>query len=357
MIPVGFCVDLETTIAGRIPDNIRPRGKKRFETRIIEIGAVHWKDPQQQFKCLVNPIPQHSVLKKPDDLFSLLRSMHQKPDATLNFWSTVLVKRHSLNNKMFLHDEPPEIWRNRTITNRAKDFIRWHNSPNTGPEFKTEKQALRELIQFTRAEPTWLAHNGRSFDFKVLEGCAERTKNVIPNAFNMVDTLPLFRKHLPGHDSYSQPKLYAAVFGRKYNAHVAIDDAKALAELCSHTESKTPVLKPSRVPMRVPPRVPMRVPMRLTFEKKNPTRLKIPTHLKNPTRLKIPMRLTFGKKSGEQSVRSLRGVGPKTESALAALDITTIGQLKNKFDEHGVKWLKKVVPTGVRWRTIVSALV
>ena len=56
MIPVGFCVDLETTIAGRIPDNIRPRGKKRFETRIIEIGAVHCKDPQQQFKCLVNPI-------------------------------------------------------------------------------------------------------------------------------------------------------------------------------------------------------------------------------------------------------------------------------------------------------------
>jgi len=28
-IPVGFCVDLETTIAGRISDTIRPPGQKK----------------------------------------------------------------------------------------------------------------------------------------------------------------------------------------------------------------------------------------------------------------------------------------------------------------------------------------
>ena len=361
MIPVGFCIDLETTIAGRIPDNIRPAGQKRFETRIIEIGAVHWKDRRRQFKCLVNPIPKHSLLKNPEDLFSLLRSMHQKPDATLDFWSSVLVKRNSLNNNMFLHDEPPEIWRNRTVTNRAKDFIRWYNNPDIGPTFKTENQALNELIQFTRAEPTWLAHNGRSFDFKVLEGCAERTNTVIPNAFNMVDTLHLFRKHLPGHGSYSQPKLYAKIFQRNYNAHVAIDDAKALAELCAYTDSKLqsslkiPMKTPMKIPMKIPMKTPMKIPMKTPME----FPLKIPMDLTFVKRTsvkihsKIPMERTFVK---GKPVRSLRGIGPKTELALMALNITTVEQLKNNYNKHGVTWLRANVPKGVRWRVIIAGL-
>lgn len=346
-IPIGFCVDLETTIAGRISDTIRPPGQKRFETRIIEIGAVHWKHNQKQFKCLVNPIPKHSVLKNPEDLFSLLRSMHQKPDATLNFWSTVLVKRNSLNNKMFLHSEPPEVWRNRTIVNRAKDFIRWHNNPSIGPQFKTESQALQELIQFTRSEPTWLAHNGNSFDFKVLQGCAERTKNIIPKNINMVDTLKLFRQYIPGYKSYSQPKLYAEIFKRNYNAHVAIDDAKALAELCVHVNQDTinqPIKKP---------------------QKSQKPQKHIKKFFNNKKHLKKQMDLTFRKKPSvlcetvhmTAPVRLLRGIGPKTETALAALNIRTIDQLKNTYNINGVNWLKKIVPKGASWRVIVSSLV
>lgn len=328
-IPVGFCIDLETTIADRIPDTVRPPGQKRFETRIIEIGAVHWKNREKQFKCLVNPIPKHLVLKNPQDLFSLLRSMHQKPDATLNFWSTVLLKRKSLTNKMFIDDEPPKVWRNRTITNRARDFIRWHNNPSIGPEFKTESQALKELIQFTRSEPTWLAHNGASFDFKVLQGCAERTKNIIPTNIQMIDTLKIFRQYIPGYKSYSQPKLYAEIFKRNYNAHVAIDDAKALAELCVYVNNAKPTL----------------------FEKKD-KRL-------NKTKLvKKQMNLTFEKKSNalEKGVRLLRGVGPKTETALAAINITTIQELKRKYHAGGIMWLKNAVPKGTKWRVIVSSL-
>ena len=368
-IPVGFCVDLETTIAGRISDTIRPPGQKRFETRIIEIGAVHWKHNQKQFKCLVNPIPKHSVLKKPEDLFSLLRSMHQKPDATLNFWSTVLVKRNSLNNKMFLHNEPPEVWRNRTIVNRAKDFIRWHNDPSLGPQFKTESQALQELIHFTRSEPTWLAHNGNSFDFKVLQGCAERTKNIIPKNIQMVDTLKLFRQYIPGYKSYSQPKLYAEIFKRNYNAHVAIDDAKALAELCVHVNQDTINQPIKKQPIKKQP-----IKKQLIFDKKNVKKVfNNKKHLKK--HLKKQMDLTFRKFEPHSPVRllrgiglktehvtappvrSLRGIGPKTETALAALNIRTIDQLKNTYNINGVNWLKKIVPIGASWRVIVSSLV
>jgi len=333
IIPDGFCVDLETTIAGRIPDTVRPPGQKRFETRIIEIGAVHWKNNRKQFKCLVNPLPKNVVLKVPNDLFSLLRSMHQKPDATLNFWSTVLVKRESLNNKMFLHDEPPEVWRRRTITNRAKDFIRWYNNPSIGPDFKTESQALQELIQFTRSEPTWLAHNGNSFDFKVLQGCAERTKNSIPKNITMLDTLKLFRQYIPGYKSYSQPKLYAEIFQRNYNAHVAIDDAKALAELCVHVNDK------------------------VKHKAKHQPKKNVKSFLNKKRHLKKQMDLTFEKlETSSEPVRLLRGVGPKTETALAALNIRTIVQLKNTYNLNGVIWLKKVVPRGASWRVIVSSL-
>jgi DNA polymerase III epsilon subunit-like protein len=338
----GFCIDLETTIAGRIPDTIRPSGQKRFETRIIEIGAVHWKNNQKLFKCLVNPIPKCSVLKTPEELFALLRSMHQKPDATLNFWSTVLVKRKSLDRKMFLHDEPPEIWRNRTIINRAKDFIRWHNNPSIGPDFKTESHALQELIQFTRSEPTWLAHNGNSFDFKVLQGCAERTKNIIPKNVNMIDTLKLFRQHIPGYKSYSQPKLYAEIFQRNYNAHVAIDDAKALAELCVHVNEKV-----------------KGQPLKKELDKKSVKKV-----LNKTRHIKKQMDLTFRKfetphiisPSDSKSVRLLRGIGPKTESILTALNIRTIDQLKNEYNINGVDWLKRIVPRGASWRVIVSSL-
>jgi hypothetical protein len=33
---------------------------------------------------------------------------------------------------------------------------------------------------------------------------------------------------IPGYASYSQPKLYGDIFGQKYNAHVALDDALVL---------------------------------------------------------------------------------------------------------------------------------
>lgn len=354
MIPEGFCVDLETTIAGRIPDNIRPAGQKRFETRIIEIGAVHWKKTQLQFQCLVNPLPENSVLSTPNDLFTLLRSMFQKPDATIDFWSSVLVKRKSVTSSMFLYPETPEIWRRRTTFNRAKDFIRWYNKPSLGPVFKTEKQALQELIAFTKQHPVWLAHNGKSFDYKVLDGCAERTKLIIPANITKVDTLRLFRQYLPGHVSYSQPKLYVDIFKRNYNAHVAIDDARALAELCMYT---TTVCQTQQVGRKQVGRKLVinskqvgRKAMALTFTKKKQMVL---------TGRKA-MALTFVKKkhiaSTGQSVRSLHGVGPKTENAFDKIGIKTIRQLKDNLDTKGVTWLRSILPQRVQWKVILKSV-
>ena len=335
MFQTGFCVDLETTIASKVPDTVRPKGQKRFETRIIEVGAVHVSDITRKWGCLVNPLSRDVRLKTPEDLFGVLRGMYQRPDATINFWSKVLVQRRSVTSAMFLKDEPPEVWLNRTTTNRAKDFVRWHNRPELGPTFVTEAEALRGLLKFTRQEPTWYAHNGRSFDFKILKGCGLRTGIVY--TVEEIDTLREFRKRLPGHKSYSQPILYRKLFQRGYNAHVAIDDAVALSELCAFVHAQKTPARDTPAPRDTPARS-----------------LLLPV-----TRIKKAMRLTFVKKaSGKENkpVTALRGIGPKTSQALSRENIFTCAQLKAHFDTHGVEWLRKAVPKGVRWRVVAHSL-
>jgi len=220
--------NLKTTIAGKISDAIRLAGFKRYETRIIEIGACHWRDTSRRFMRLVNPVTV--PLTSGAALMQHLQDIHQKPVPTLNFWSKVLVNRNSVDRTMFSKEEDPAVWLVRNPERRAEDFVRWFNGAH-GPEFVSETDALRDLLAWTGDHP-WLAHNGNSFDFKVLQGCAERTGLPITDTIKFHDTLKLFRKHIPGHKSYSQPKIYEAIFSEKYNAHVAIDDSLALARLC-----------------------------------------------------------------------------------------------------------------------------
>lgn len=325
MFQTGFCIDLETTIASRVPDTVRPKGQKRLETRIIEIGAVHVSDITHKWGCLVNPLPRNMRIVTPHDLFQALRDIYQRPDATINFWSKVLVRRRSVTSKMFLKDEPPEVWLNRTTTNRAKDFVRWHNQPELGPKFVTEAEALHGLIQFTKQQPTWYAHNGRSFDFKILKGCSLRTG--IDYTVEEIDTLHAFRKYLSGYKSYSQPILYRELFGRRYNAHVAIDDATALSEICSFVQKQTSLLKQP-----------------------------VTSAQKVASPAKKAMNLTFRKKTCGKPITALRGIGPKTCEALSAANIFTCAQLKSKFDKHGVVWLRKTLPKGVRWRVVAHSI-
>ena len=336
MFTTGYCIDLETTIASKIPDKVRPKGEKRFETRIIEIGAVH-VTKGRQWGCLVNPLPPGAMLSTPSDLFALLRGMYQKPDATIDFWSSVLVKRKSLRADMFLENEPPLVWSNRTTVNRAKDFVRWHNNPSLGPSFVSERKALQQLVEFTKDQPTWYAHNGRSFDFKVLKGCGQRCN--LQYTVKEIDTLYEFRTRLPGYKSYSQPILYKALFNQSYNAHVAIDDALALKRLCAYAVGSQG----------------SRPPTSRTTPRTTPTS-------RTTVKGKRTMQLTFKKGSLGPNVTNgpvvtkLRGVGPKTSKVLASEGIYTIKQFKVRFDNGGVPWLRKILPKGVRWRVVAHSV-
>ena len=339
MIPSGICVDLETTIAGKVPDTVQPPGQKRYETRIIEIGAVEWKNPSRTFGCLVNPIPADAAIDSVDDLFAWLTKHHQKPSATLNFFFFVLVKRKSVLRTMFQHEEDPLVWLNRTVRNRAVDFVHWHNHPDDGPGFVTEEVGLRKLLAFG-AGKDWLAHNGKSFDYKVLQGCAVRTGLPIPSSINQHDTLHLFRKCIPGHVSYSQPKLYSALFNENYNAHVAIDDAKALTRLCQHV---------TRLCQHTTP----------THTTKHTNK-----HTNKSSHKKMDLQFTRKnqKKIGKTVAKTskliqVKGIGPKSVAALTLLNITSVPELQEKLKKHGSEWLRDHLPFGVNWKKVSKEII
>tara|TARA_B110000091_G_scaffold7119_2_gene6927 strand:+ start:12009 stop:13190 length:1182 start_codon:yes stop_codon:yes gene_type:complete len=373
-IPDGICVDLETTIAGKIPDSARPKGQKRYETRLLEVGAVLWRDPTQTFGCLVNPIPSETTLQSREDLFHWLRSNYQKPEVTINFWSRVLVKRDSLTSDMFRRKEAPLVWLGRTAKDKALDFVHWHTHPSDGPDFVTESQALKGLIAFGSGRD-WLAHNGKSFDYKVLEGCAQRTGFPIPASVKQHDTLFLFRKMLPGHKSYSQPRLYSALFGQTYNAHVAIDDAKALAHICRHAagvETRTPrapkkaassprpTLVQSSTTEKAPSPACARVPMQLAFQVRRPRATPLNPPLIGPARTRlahVPSKtLTRVAHVPPKTLRHIKGIGPKSVAALAALSITTVAGLKEQVNLHGAEWIRDNLPFGVNWRVVSKTI-
>lgn len=341
-IPEGICVDLETCFASRIPDDIRPKGKKRLETRLLEIGATCWHKQAPEYQVLVNPL--HGIpLQTPEDMFSAFRNMYQRPDATINFWSRVLSRRENTLTPAMCNGMDPQIWERCTVRNKAKDFIRWFNHPELGPDFKTEKEALDGLLEYTeeRGETTWLAHNGLSFDFKILEGAAERSKTSI-SSIEQADTLRLFKKKFNLEKklnveklSYSQPKLYASLGLGMYNAHVAIDDARALAKICQKLS------KPAKQTNKSDE-------TKTTFcQIINTQKIRRQTN-KN----KIRKAMT----SLNQPVMKLKGIGPKSRDILARHNIRTISDLNNQFNSKGVEWLRRTLPCGVRWRMVTQSL-
>jgi len=342
----GICLDLETTIAGKCGHRIP--GTKRYETRITEIGCVNWQNTEETFGHLVNPVPATVKLENGKSLMKWLKNNYQKPAPTINFWAKVLTNRGSLTSKMFIKPEPPEIWNRMTAINKANDFARWHNTPGIGPQMLTEKDALQELFAFT-AGRAWIAHNGNSFDYKVLQGCALRTGVAIPNTIVKHDSLKIFKKMIPGHKSYSQPKLYSAIFKREYNAHVAIADAKALTELCRYVANKQSTNKvPQSTQMKVlqgtpatPKRVPKKKPMELTFG--NSTRTK-----------KISLQKNYNVQKITKLIQ-IRGIGPKSITALSTVGVFTILQLKQKVKTNR-NWLKNTLPFGVNHKKIAVEL-
>ena len=252
--------DLETTFL--------QKGQKRSAQSLLEIAL---KTADKHYQRLVNPCSTYST---GEELIQNLEEMKQHPEATLRFWSKLLVekkclpsnikraqintqadaiskllvrsdlaKKHSKDSNYNIYKWLYALEKHNDMTAMAEMYVKKYNIQQRpkSPIFVTTKEALTGALVFG-IDHTWIAHNGKSFDMPIVKGNCQR--NDIKCEVEFEDSLHMFRRNIKT-DSYSQPLLYRSIFGKGYKAHHALDDAKALYELLEHVakEKNTEVLE------------------------------------------------------------------------------------------------------------------
>ena len=240
--------DLETTFL--------QKGQKRPSQRIIEIGMY---TSGKQFQRMINPCEKYAT---GDELIQSLDNMKQAPDATLRFWTKLLVGKKALPthlkrqntlkqadaiSKLLVRSDiakdqhaisdkyTPQQWlyaleEHHDKVNVAQQYLDKYEAKETPKSllFHTTKSVLTEALSFGE-KLTWVAHNGKSFDMPIVLGNCDRC-NLVPDSIRFEDSLPMLRRKL-SLPSYSQPLVYKSLFSSSYKAHHALEDAKALHKI------------------------------------------------------------------------------------------------------------------------------
>ena len=72
----------------------------------------------------------------------------------------------------------------------------------------------------------------------------------------------------------------------------------------------------------------------------------------------VPHRQSLvGRKCIPVTLRQIKGIGPKSVAALAAVSVTSVAQLKKKVEAHGEEWLRENLPFGVKWREVSRMII
>ena len=180
------------------------KGYKRKDTQLFEIGMVYGR---KTFQCMVNPVGDKPPMRT-------LESLGQHPAKPIRFWTKLLSEKGYLNTAV--RRLPPE-----EQSQRIAKVIRHE-------DFLTPEDAIRRAHAFGKGK-LWIAHNGKSFDEKIICGHLKRFQ--IVHNIQFEDSLHILRK-LIDLPSYSQPKVYKALFKTTYKAHHALEDARALQRIC-----------------------------------------------------------------------------------------------------------------------------
>ena len=295
-----LCYDLEACFL--------KKGCKRGDTKILEIAFT---SGVKSYQRLVNPLTKYQNGK---EVINSLNTLNQHVENTLNFWVKLLigkkalpseVKRKSIvekaehistllirSDEALKHDNPNGIMqalaRNKDNIEEAKNDIRM-NDDSFNQIFYTPDAAIKGMLKEAEGIDVWCAHNGKSFDEKVLRGHDHNFDHVV-----FVDSLQILKYLLPGLTSYSQPLIYKHLFKNKYFAHHALEDAVALAKIMKYVLKDKCILKTKQLYVKE------------TEEKGKAKKLK-------------PKRQV--KVFPESTLYKLKGIGPKTVEKLYKKDI------------------------------------
>lgn len=236
-----LCYDVESTFLRK--------GFKRKHTKLLEIAFYN---KSISFQRMINPCAHyHSGEEIIEDLYTT----GSDPDKTLRFWTKLLIEKGSLSstnrrkNKFEQADAISALLRRSDIAMKHKQPLHVLYFLENG---YTEKESIEQVkLKTTIPKPngflfypassvlkyaintfskyTWVAHNGKSFDEQILKGMPLQWEKI-----QFTDSIPVFKALCPHQDSYSQPILYQALLQKKYRAHHALDDSKALYQLLTH---------------------------------------------------------------------------------------------------------------------------
>jgi DNA polymerase III epsilon subunit-like protein len=185
--------DLETCIM--------QRGFTRDKALILEIGAVDVFHPERQFRCFVNPCEQERT--EADFLQGLVsRGARHYP-----------TKKHAENIKY---------------------------DPSKALPISI---ALVEFLEFIGTSPVVLtAHNGRSFDDKIVTGALQRCQLEWPKELRFIDSYhDISKKAWPSRRSYKLQNLHKNCCPEHSDLHwhTALDDSIALSHLLGAAARET----------------------------------------------------------------------------------------------------------------------
>lgn len=166
---------------------------------------------KETFQCMVNPCGA-------DISVDALENMGQNPKKSINFWTALLIGKGML----------PKTTGTGNIEEKAKAI------QAIAGDMLSPMDAIKKAHAFGGG--TWIAHNGKSFDFHILRAHMDKAELKHPK---FMDSLPVLRRELD-LVSYSQPLVYKALFKDKYKAHHALHDAQALQRIWKHVGLKEP---------------------------------------------------------------------------------------------------------------------
>ena len=160
------------------------------------------------------------------EVIESLDNAGQNPDKSIAFWVKLLSQKKMLDTSI----------RRKSTVDQAQLLS---ELLTTSTEFVSTENALQDAYVFGK-DHKWIAHNGKAFDSKIMLGNASRLELTDQyESVDFCDSLPMFKHYYRGEPSYSQPILYKSIFpGKKYFAHHALEDSKALHKMIS-TASET----------------------------------------------------------------------------------------------------------------------
>jgi len=304
------------------------KGCRRTDTPILEIGAVF--PSGATFQTFSNPF-----LDSPLPLYeAIVADGKIKVSSTLSFWHTLLFGATARGTDIevaakveaeLLQRQVPST---KTALNRFEDFIIEHAAD-------TSRCAL-------------VAHNGSSFDFKVMDGNAMPGTFWQTNDMHYIDSYRNIARVLyPDRKKFGLAPLHRDLVGGTFKHHRALDDSKAtlaVLEVCARDYAENNDMQASLNAMLTH----LGVKKRLSYTKRERT---------NPVFKWVDSAVSYVLKSVvtadaaavvcKQSgrvlhnplldLRSIPNVGPKTESKLHDMGIHSVAELIDMRREHGTK--------------------